>query len=74
MASRIVFPCGRTDPADGRITAAGELHALELDKLMTQSRVTGRRAEQKTHERPTCLLISHNDPLSAALRAAARIR
>lgn len=44
MPGKFVFPGGRTDPADGRVVAADELHALEVEKLTTQSRATSRRA------------------------------
>ena len=29
MPGKFVFPGGRTDPADGRIAAAGDLHPAE---------------------------------------------
>lgn len=46
MPGKFVFPGGRTDPADGRVPATGDLHASELAKLtsLTTARFTPVRA------------------------------
>jgi 8-oxo-dGTP pyrophosphatase MutT (NUDIX family) len=44
MPGKFVFPGGRTDRGDGRVTAAGNLHPLEIAKLTRLSRITARRA------------------------------
>jgi 8-oxo-dGTP pyrophosphatase MutT (NUDIX family) len=71
MPGKFVFPGGRTDPADGLVVAADELQALELHKLMTQSRVTSRRARaialsalRETYEE-VGLLIGRKGPFVA---------
>jgi 8-oxo-dGTP pyrophosphatase MutT (NUDIX family) len=45
MPGKFVFPGGRTDRADGRVATAGDLHPLELAKLVANgSRLTPQRA------------------------------
>lgn len=44
MANRFVFPGGRTDPSDSRISVAGALHQAEQEKLVS-SRVSAARAK-----------------------------
>jgi 8-oxo-dGTP pyrophosphatase MutT (NUDIX family) len=45
MPGKFVFPGGRTDPADGRIAVADDLHPQELAKLIIgNSRLTAARA------------------------------
>ncbi len=46
MPGKFVFPGGRTDPADGRVPAADDLHAAEMAKLTaaTTARFTPVRA------------------------------
>jgi 8-oxo-dGTP pyrophosphatase MutT (NUDIX family) len=44
MPGKFVFPGGRTDRGDARVTAAANLHPLEIAKLRTLSGITERRA------------------------------
>jgi 8-oxo-dGTP pyrophosphatase MutT (NUDIX family) len=72
MPGRFVFPGGRTDPADGRVAVADDLHPLEERKLMAAAtRATAARAKaialsavRETYEEAG-LLIGRSQPFAS---------
>ena len=71
MPGKFVFPGGRTDRGDGRVSAASDLHPLEMAKLTDKSRTTASRARaialsavRETYEEAG-LLIGRNGPFTA---------
>jgi 8-oxo-dGTP pyrophosphatase MutT (NUDIX family) len=69
MAGRFVFPGGRTDPSDSRISVAAPLHPAEQQKLLTprmsesRARAIALSAIRETYEEAG-LLIGHKGPFA----------
>lgn len=72
MPGRFVFPGGRTDPADSRVSIAADLHPAEASRIagagsratLTRSRAIALSAVRETYEEAG-ILIGHKGPYAS---------